>query len=490
MPTSRLGAFEVYMITDFGGGGGGDGEQQQQQPSESQRLGVDAYGGVEYDDGPLGVAAGSVPMLAGVHSKLWTRYFPSSKAIIRRCQEVLAPYFDAFEADRTLREVLEAGICRSEKAGARAHWSLGRGVGGGIVGGPQGGGEILSNGGDPQSPLSPRSSHYTSLLNEASELCTALDEWKGKASRGCLEEVYARLDEIRERLGRAQAAQAARDATAAKEAAAREVAEVTKARAAAEEEKAESEEEEEETRAKAEEEEKARAKAEEEEETRAKAEEEEEARAKAEEEEEARAKAEKKEEARATATVEDAKAAARRLHEEAAEWARNKFGEKGRTSVQEPSGQGSTTTEGRAQKPSVAFALPSVTDAHDRKSADEDAKLRPRRSGATAVLRSGPSNQHTGAESPRPVLSCSGSASERLAMLRGEIAEERTEAEGLAPPRAPPAPSLLPRPPPFTTARTAAAHHRPPPLRAARSAPGGAATTSDGGRLQSPNADR
>ena len=72
-PESRIGAFEVYLITAF--------------PS----------------DGSL-----HVPRVAGLHSKLWTRRFPNANNIVRHCQAVLAPVFRRYEADGRMRTAMEA----------------------------------------------------------------------------------------------------------------------------------------------------------------------------------------------------------------------------------------------------------------------------------------------------------------------------------------------------------------------------------------------
>ena len=55
---SRLGAFEVFLVTNFA------------------------------DDGVL-----ALPRVAGLHSKLWTRRFPSAARLVREVQHVLLPVF-------------------------------------------------------------------------------------------------------------------------------------------------------------------------------------------------------------------------------------------------------------------------------------------------------------------------------------------------------------------------------------------------------------
>ena len=87
--TSRLGSFEVYLIVDFGaggggssggGGGGGDGGVEAMSLAGGHDAGSELQA-EEADDGPLSVAAASIPTYSGIHSKLWTRYFPSSQQV-------------------------------------------------------------------------------------------------------------------------------------------------------------------------------------------------------------------------------------------------------------------------------------------------------------------------------------------------------------------------------------------------------------------------
>ena len=69
---SRLGAFEVYAVTDFAADG-----------------------------------AVMVPRVAGIHSKLATRKFPSSSKVVRLLQELILPIFRRIDGDRLIRRRLQ-----------------------------------------------------------------------------------------------------------------------------------------------------------------------------------------------------------------------------------------------------------------------------------------------------------------------------------------------------------------------------------------------
>ena len=70
----RLGAFEVYVVTQF----------------------------------PYDGSASMVPRVAGLHSKLWTRKFPNVQKLVRGCQELLLPIFRRQDGDAAVGRLLQA----------------------------------------------------------------------------------------------------------------------------------------------------------------------------------------------------------------------------------------------------------------------------------------------------------------------------------------------------------------------------------------------
>ena len=70
-PESRLGAFEVYAVTQYAA------------------------------DGAL-----NVPRVAGLHSKLWTRKFPNAGKLVRAAQALLEPVFRRHDGDLALRAAM------------------------------------------------------------------------------------------------------------------------------------------------------------------------------------------------------------------------------------------------------------------------------------------------------------------------------------------------------------------------------------------------
>ena len=49
-----------------------------------------------------------VPRVAGLHSKLWTRRFPSTQRLLRACHELLGPVFRRADGDTAMRAALRS----------------------------------------------------------------------------------------------------------------------------------------------------------------------------------------------------------------------------------------------------------------------------------------------------------------------------------------------------------------------------------------------